>query len=36
METELKHRREKFFCIGRIERAAPHKDRVAYSGSLDL
>ncbi|HYL09406.1 MAG TPA: phosphoribosylformylglycinamidine cyclo-ligase [Candidatus Acidoferrales bacterium] len=34
VEAELKHRREKFFCIGRIERAAPHKDRVVYSGDL--
>ena len=36
IETELKRRREKFFRIGRIERAAPRKPRVVYSGSLNL
>ncbi len=36
VEAELKRRREKFFRIGRIERAAPRKPRVIYSGSLNL
>ena len=36
VEAELKHRREKFFRIGRVERAAPNKNRVVYSGSLNL
>ena len=36
VEAELKHRREKFFHIGRIDRAAPHKNRVVCSGSLNL
>jgi phosphoribosylformylglycinamidine cyclo-ligase len=36
VETELKRRREKFFLIGRIERAARGKTRVVYSGKLSL
>ncbi len=36
VEAELKHRREKFFHLGRIDRAAPHKNRVVCSGSLNL
>jgi phosphoribosylformylglycinamidine cyclo-ligase len=35
VEAELKRRREKFYRIGRIERAAG-KPRVAYSGNLPL
>jgi phosphoribosylformylglycinamidine cyclo-ligase len=34
VEAELKRRREKFFLIGRIERGARGKPRVAYSGEL--
>jgi phosphoribosylformylglycinamidine cyclo-ligase len=36
VEAELKRRREKFFLVGRIERAARGKPRVAYSGELAL
>ncbi len=36
VESELKRRREKFFLIGRIERAARGKPRVVYSGKLPL
>jgi phosphoribosylformylglycinamidine cyclo-ligase len=36
VEAELKRRREKFFRIGRIERFAASKPRVAYSGQLPL
>jgi len=36
VEAELKRRREKFFLIGRIERSARGKPRVAYSGELAL
>jgi phosphoribosylformylglycinamidine cyclo-ligase len=36
VEGDLKKRREKFFRIGRIERAESGKARVAYSGSLNL
>jgi phosphoribosylformylglycinamidine cyclo-ligase len=36
VEAELKRRREKFYLIGRIERAARGKQRVIYSGSLTL
>ncbi len=36
VETELKRRREKFYLIGRIERATRGKQRVIYSGSLLL
>jgi len=36
VEAELKRRREKFYLIGRIERAARGKQRVIYSGSLPL
>ena len=36
VEAELKRRREKFFLIGRIERAAQGKPRVVYSGELAL
>jgi len=36
VEAGLKKRREKFFLIGRIERAESGKARVAYSGALNL
>jgi phosphoribosylformylglycinamidine cyclo-ligase len=36
VETDLKKRREKFFLIGRLERAEPGKPRVSFSGSLNL
>ncbi|HKV05544.1 MAG TPA: phosphoribosylformylglycinamidine cyclo-ligase [Candidatus Acidoferrales bacterium] len=36
VESELKRRREKFYLIGRIERAAVGKPRVVYSGNLPL
>jgi len=36
VESELKRRREKFFLIGRIERAARGKPTVLYSGRLPL
>jgi len=36
VEADLKKRREKFFLIGRIERAESGKARVAYSGTLNL
>ena len=36
VESELKRRREKFFLIGRIERAARGKPTVVYSGELRL
>ncbi len=36
VEAELKRRREKFFLVGRIERAARGKTRVVYSGRLLL
>jgi phosphoribosylformylglycinamidine cyclo-ligase len=36
VEAELKRQREKFFLIGRIERGARGKPRVAYSGELPL
>ena len=36
VEAELKRRREKFYLIGRIERAAHGKPRVLYSGQLSL
>ncbi|MGA8222355.1 MAG: phosphoribosylformylglycinamidine cyclo-ligase [Candidatus Acidiferrales bacterium] len=36
VEAELKRRREKFYLIGRIERAARGKSRVVYSGKLAL
>jgi hypothetical protein len=36
VEAELKRRREKFYLIGRIERAARGNPRVAYSGRLAL
>jgi len=32
----LKRRREKFYVVGRIERAARGKPTVAYSGELAL
>ena len=35
-EADLKRRREKFFRIGRIERADATRTRVVYSGSLNL
>jgi phosphoribosylformylglycinamidine cyclo-ligase len=34
--TELKRRREKFYLIGRIERATRGKPPVIYSGKLAL
>ena len=36
VETELKRRREKFYLIGRIERAVRGKPRVIYNGKLGL
>jgi len=36
VEAELKRRREKFYLIGRIERAAQGKPLVMYSGRLAL
>ncbi len=36
VEAELRRRREKFFLIGRIERATRGKTRVVYSGKLSL
>jgi phosphoribosylaminoimidazole (AIR) synthetase len=36
VEADLKKRREKFFRIGRIERAESGKSRVAFSGALNL
>ena len=36
VESELKRRREKFYVIGRIERAARGKPTVVYSGELPL
>jgi len=36
VESELKRRREKFYVVGRIERAARGKPTVAYSGELAL
>jgi phosphoribosylformylglycinamidine cyclo-ligase len=36
VESELRRRREKFFVIGRIERAARGKPIVVYSGELSL
>jgi phosphoribosylformylglycinamidine cyclo-ligase len=36
VEAELKRRREKFFLVGRIERAARGKTRVVYSGKLSF
>lgn len=36
VEADLKKRREKFFRIGRIERAESGKSRVAFCGSLSL
>jgi phosphoribosylformylglycinamidine cyclo-ligase len=36
VETELKRRREKFFLVGRIEKAPRGKPRVVYSGKLPL
>jgi phosphoribosylformylglycinamidine cyclo-ligase len=35
-EGDLKRRREKFFRIGRIERAESNKSRVSFNGSLSL
>jgi phosphoribosylformylglycinamidine cyclo-ligase len=36
VEAELKRRREKFFLVGRIERATRGKTRVVYSGKLSF
>jgi hypothetical protein len=36
VESDLKRRREKFFRIGRIERADSAKPRVAFVGTLSL
>ena len=36
VETELKRKREKFYLIGRIERAVRGKPRIIYTGKLAL
>lgn len=36
VEAELRRRREKFYLIGRIERASRAKARVVYTGTLPL
>jgi len=36
VETELRRRREKFYLVGRIERAMRGKPRVNYTGQLGL
>jgi len=36
VESELKRRREKFYLVGRIERAARGKPTIAYSGELTI
>ena len=36
VEAELRRRREKFYLVGRIERASRAKARVVYSGTLPL
>jgi phosphoribosylformylglycinamidine cyclo-ligase len=36
VETELRRRREKFYVIGRIDRATRNNQRVLYSGQLPL
>jgi phosphoribosylformylglycinamidine cyclo-ligase len=36
VEAELRRRREKFYLIGRIERAGRAKSRVAYTGKLPV
>jgi phosphoribosylformylglycinamidine cyclo-ligase len=36
VETELRRRREKFYLVGRIERAIRGKPRVNYTGQLGL
>jgi phosphoribosylformylglycinamidine cyclo-ligase len=36
VESELRRRREKFYVIGRIERASRAKSRVVYTGTLPL
>src|SRR5580704_16864123 len=36
VETELRRRREKFYLIGRIERANRSKPKVTYTGTLAL
>jgi phosphoribosylformylglycinamidine cyclo-ligase len=36
VESELKRRREKFYLVGRIERAMRGKPRVIYAGKLGL
>ncbi len=36
VESKLKRRREKFFRIGRIERAAAGSSRVSFQGTLNL
>jgi len=36
VEGDLKRRREKFFCIGRIERGDSGKARIKFSGALNL
>ncbi len=36
VESELKRRREKFYLVGRIERAVRGKPRVIYAGKLGL
>jgi phosphoribosylformylglycinamidine cyclo-ligase len=36
LEAELKHRREKFWVIGRVERTKPGQPHVVYSGQLEI
>jgi phosphoribosylformylglycinamidine cyclo-ligase len=36
VESELRRRREKFYVIGRVERASRAKSRVVYTGTLPL
>jgi phosphoribosylformylglycinamidine cyclo-ligase len=36
VESELKRKREKFYLIGRVERAVRGKPRIIYTGKLAL
>ena len=36
VEAELKRRREKFYLVGRIEKASRGKSHVVYTGKLPL
>src|SRR6202790_2180905 len=36
LETELKRRREKFYCIRRIRRCDPRKPQVVFTGKLPI